>query len=347
MSDRSSFSQWRLLEDGIQDPFLHFAVEEALLRKMDEGVSPPTLRLRQVIPSVWIGIYQYAEEDVDVEHCQQNKIPIVRRPNPGGAVYQDKGCFCYSAFFVKEPFFQHLGISDPSQLYPIFGQAVVRTCADFGVKAELSPVNDVSVGGRKIYGSAQIALYSAFVHSGTFLINTDREQMERVLKPSKLKFSDKGFQNVKDRVINLSEAAGKDIPIPTAMEKLVYHISRVLQIDLVPAPLSEEENALAQELYISKYAQPEWTFKKKGNYSSVVSTKAKSGVITLETTREGEKFVNLSIKGDFLIPDQQELNRLIHGLQNKNIQEATSMVHSSSLPVDVREALVELLTILK
>ncbi len=33
MSNEASLLYWRLLQDGIQDPFFHFAVEEALLRK--------------------------------------------------------------------------------------------------------------------------------------------------------------------------------------------------------------------------------------------------------------------------------------------------------------------------
>ena len=40
--------EWRLLRDGITDAHHHFAVEEALVRLVDDEVSPPTLRLRQV-----------------------------------------------------------------------------------------------------------------------------------------------------------------------------------------------------------------------------------------------------------------------------------------------------------
>jgi lipoate-protein ligase A len=76
---------WRLLLDDIRQPFLHFSVEESVLNGVDEGTSPPTLRLRRSDPSVWIGIYQLPEEDVDLEYCAQRSLPIVRRYNPGGA----------------------------------------------------------------------------------------------------------------------------------------------------------------------------------------------------------------------------------------------------------------------
>ena len=51
---------FRLLFDAITDPFRHFAMEEALLRGVDEGTSPETLRQRRVSPSVWIGVFQVA-----------------------------------------------------------------------------------------------------------------------------------------------------------------------------------------------------------------------------------------------------------------------------------------------
>jgi hypothetical protein len=47
------------------------------------------------------------------------------------------------------------------------GQAVVATCSEYGVQAAPSLVNDVTIGRRKVYGSAQVEFYSAFVHSGT------------------------------------------------------------------------------------------------------------------------------------------------------------------------------------
>lgn len=335
--------KWRLLKDGIRDPFLHFAVEEALLRGIDDGVTSPTLRMRRTEPSVWIGVYQYPDEDVDVDYCAAKGIKIVRRPNPGGAVYQDSGSFCYSLFCPKEFLFKGLNVREAEQLYPLLGQAVIETCRDFGVKAELSPVNDITIGGRKVYGSAQVEFYSAFVHSGTFLVKTDLEEMERCLKPSRLKFSDKGFHDVKGRVINLYEAVGRDIEIAEVMEKLVFHMSDVLQVDFHEAGLSEAEVQAADALYNEKYAKPAWTFRKKDAYAVVVSTKARSGVITLEVSLEGETIVGVHVKGDFLVSDQGELSRVMGALEGKNLPDAPIVVESSRLPVDVRETLIELL----
>lgn len=333
---------FRLLTDQICDPFLHFAVEETLLRRLDEGTSPPTLRLRTVIPSVFIGVYQFPEEDVDVAYCQNHQIPIVRRPNPGGAVYQDEGSFCYSLFFPRESCFQHWGITEPGQLYGLVGEAVKECCADFGVVAEISPVNDVTIGGRKVYGSAQVLWYNAFVHSGSFLVNTNINTMQQVLKPSFLKFADKGFINVRDRVINLVEAAQRDISPAVVKHRLAFFLAKHLDLTLEPGALTPAELDAAQELYKIKYAQPQWTYRNKPEYTHMVSTKAQSGVIGLSVAVQGDRITQMAIKGDFLMADQQKLADLMEGCRGKLLGELPNSFQDAFLPADVREALIKL-----
>jgi lipoate---protein ligase len=162
-------TEWRLLDDGIHEARHHFAMEEALARLVDEGASPPTFRLRQVNPAVFVGVFQNTWSEVDVDYCQANHIQIVRRANGGGAVYHEMGSFCFSAFFRREVFPQ-----SEEELYHLFATLAIRTCADYGVNAQFHGRNDVLVGERKIYGSAQFAWYDAFVQSGTFLVNIDR-----------------------------------------------------------------------------------------------------------------------------------------------------------------------------
>jgi lipoate-protein ligase A/predicted transcriptional regulator len=212
--------QWRLLRDGVLDPFLHFAVEEAIVRGVDEGTSPETLRLRQVDPSVFIGVYyQEPDEDVNLAWCEERGIPIIRRQNPGGAVYQDRGSFCYSATFRRDQF-ERWGMSDAGGLYEKAGRAVVNACAANGATAKARPVNDVEIDGRKVYGSAQLDWYGAFVHSGTFLVHTDIEAMSPALKPSMLKFADKASSSIRERVVNLAEAAGRALQVGHVMSAL-------------------------------------------------------------------------------------------------------------------------------
>ncbi|NMC68564.1 MAG: lipoate--protein ligase family protein [Myxococcales bacterium] len=335
--------RWRLLEDGIRDPFRHFAIEEALLRAVDEGRSPDTLRLRRADRSVWIGVYQVPEEDVDLAWCAERGVPVVRRHNPGGAVYQDEGGFCFSAVFRREATFRRLGIGSPDELYARVGAAIVAACAEFGLRAEVSPVNDVTVGGRKIYGSAQVDWYASFVHSGSFLVSTDVGAMARALRPSALKFADKGFSDVRGRVITLQEAAGRPVPVATAMEVVTRHLATAFRVELQPGPLLPHEVAAAEELLEAKYGRREWTFRPRAERTTVVATKARSGVVALEAAFDGSVLRDVGVTGDFLVPDPRELDRWIAGARGRTTEEAAGLAQGSRLPADVREALARLL----
>lgn len=334
---------FRLLLDGIADPFMHFAVEEALLRALDDGTGSETLRLRRVVPSVWIGVYQVPEEDVDLKYCRIHDLPIVRRHNPGGAVYQDEGSFCFSLFFKHAEFFERTNVSQAAELYPMVAKAVIDTCAEYGAQAAHSPTNDVTIGGRKVYGSAQVEWGRAFVHSGTFLVSTDCEVMAKVLRPSRLKFADKGFDNVRDRVITLSEATGLTIQVDEVMWKLAGHLANHLEIELVPGSLSEDEHARADELYRSKYSRPEWTSGSRPVHNTTLSAKAPSGVITLVVDLDGLILRSVAVRGDFLLPRQADLQELTESMTGTTLEEARNLVKNSPLPGDLIETLTKLL----
>lgn len=332
-----------MLFDGITEPRMHFAVEEALLRGVADGTSSETLRLRRCEPSVWIGVHQYPNEDVDLGYCEAKRLTVVRRPNPGGAVYQDAGSLCFTAFFNKSDSLKRLGISEPGELYRVLGEAIIRVCARFGVEAAISPVNDVTVAGRKVYGSAQLELYGGFAHSGSLLVGTDLDAMQKALRPSNLKFEGKGFKDVRSRVTSLSEVTGKGIKLDEVQNVMVEEISRAMGVRPSPGGLSEREFARAKSLFDSKYGTHDWTFRERGKYTTVLSTKAKSGVVTVSMQLDGDKISRADIHGDFLLNDQGELERVKAALNDASLGDARGIVARSALPGDVKDAVDELL----
>jgi len=337
---------WRLVRDGITDPYMHFAVEEALLRLTDEKQVIPTLRLRQTIPSVWIGYYQVPEEDVDVDFCKANEIPIVRRLNSGGAVYQDEGSFCYSAFFKKSLLAQW-EISHTDELYSYFGKVIIELCKKYNINATLSPVNDITVNGRKFYGSAQIDWYSAFAHSGSILVHANIDRMQQVLKPSDLKFIDKGFKSVKERVINLKECSALVQGIEQVMGDFINTFADILNVEFEEIPLTPEEYDLAQKLYVDKYAKPEWTFTKARTYTTMVSTKIASGVLKLKLNLLNNSIQDIVLSGDFIFPNHQNIEQLMAAMKGKNIDEAIQWISQAGVSRDLKDGIIHLLRQIK
>jgi len=338
MSRVSTPTEWRLLRDGITDAHHHFAVEEALVRLVDEGLSPPTLRLRQVRRAVFVGVFQDTWAEVDVDFCREHGIKIVRRLNAGGAVYHDLGSFCYSAFFPRVTFPQ-----SEEELYRLFAGPVIRTCADYGVVAHFHGRNDVLVGERKIYGSAQIAWYDTFVQSGTFLVHMDFDVMERVLTPPALKFADKAARSVKERVTSLAREVGQELDMDEVMQRFAANFSTVLGIQPVPGDLAPEEQALAAELLAVKYGTDEWNLGTQQAYGVTVSARTQGGTVSLSADVDGSTIRQARIRGDLLVSDQAVLEQLEHALVGCPLQGVQSVVQAARLPPDVQEALVRLL----
>lgn len=331
-------AEWRLLRDGITDAHHHFAVEEAIVRLVDEGHSPPTLRLRQVRPSVFVGVYQDTWSEVDVAYCRAHGIQIVRRMNGGGAVYHEMGSFCYSAFFRRALFPQ----SD-EELYRLFATPVIQTCADYGVAAKFHGRNDLLVGERKIYGSAQLAWYDAFVQSGTFLVSINFEVMERALTPPSLKFADKSARSIRDRVTSLSREVGRELDTEEVIRRFAAHAAQVLGIRLVPGDLTPEEQALAAELLAVKYSTDEWNLGARPAYQVTVADRTAEGVVSLSADLEGDTICQVRIHGDLLLSDWRVVSDLERALSGCTVAEAQVVVQASPLSVGMRQTLLNLL----
>jgi len=330
--------EWRLLQDDIHEARHHFAVEEALARLLDEGHSPPTLRLRQVYPAVFVGVFQDTEAEVDVAYCRENGIQIVRRANGGGAVYHEMGSFCFSAFFQRALFPQ-----SEAELYRLFAIPAIHTCADYGIAARFQGRNDLLVGERKIYGSAQFAWYTAFVQSGTFLVNIDFEVMQRALTPPSLKFAGKAARSIQERVTSLSQEVGRRLDTGEVMQRFAAHAAQSLGVRLVPGELTPREQALAAELLEVKYGSDEWNFGARPAYQVAVAEKIPEGIVTLSADLEGERIQRVRISGDLLFSDQRRLDDLEQALSHCTIGDAQAAVQAAPLTAGIRDALLRLL----
>ncbi len=332
-------ADWRLLLDDIHEARQHFAVEEALARLVDAGHSPPTLRLRQVQPAVFVGVHQDTWSEVDVPYCQAHDIQIVRRMNGGGAVYQEMGSFCFSAFFRRDLFSQGEG-----ELYKLFALPVIRTCADYGVDAHFEGRNDVLVRKRKIYGSAQFSFYQAFVQSGTFLVNMNFDIMERALKPPAIKFTGKTTHSIRERVTSLSQEAQRKMETREVMYRFSANVAEFLGIRMLPGELTYEERALAAELFSAKYSTDEWNLGAQLEYQVTVADRTEQGVISLSVDMQNSTIQQGRITGALLASRRQDLDQIELVIAGRSLQEAQDMVKTMPFySTDFREIMGRLL----
>ncbi|MAE76976.1 MAG: ligase [Planctomycetes bacterium] len=128
-------------------------------------------------PYVCIGYHQDVEREVDVEFCQRQGLPILRRETGGGVVYLDD-----QQLFVQ---WIMAPLSLPprvDQRFELFCRPLVDTYRDFGIDATLRPINDVHAGGRKISGTGAAQIGNAEVLTGNFLFDFDTSIMAGIVQ---------------------------------------------------------------------------------------------------------------------------------------------------------------------
>lgn len=164
-----------ILDMGFGDPRAGLALDEAILRAVGEGRQPPTLRIWRNGRCVVIGRGQRPEDEVDLVLCQGFRIPVVRRPSGGGAVYHHPGNLNFSLFLPLSGPWTSVRHSQTRLSELLAGELKRR----WGLPAETHN-GGVYVHGKKVSGSAQLRR-RALLHHGTLILWRDRIPVEQLL----------------------------------------------------------------------------------------------------------------------------------------------------------------------
>ncbi|MBO5999202.1 MAG: lipoate--protein ligase, partial [Lachnospiraceae bacterium] len=182
----------RIVSVKSADPYRNLAVEELLLKSVQDDEL--ILYLWQNDRTVVIGRNQDAYHECDMDTLLSEGGRIVRRMSGGGAVYHDLGNVNFTFLSTKEN-------------YDIERQnrVILDAVSSFGIDAQCTGRNDLTVQDRKFSGCAYYDDGRARFHHGTILIDTDLDRMSRYLTPSKSKLLSKGVASVASRVVCLKE----------------------------------------------------------------------------------------------------------------------------------------------
>ncbi len=179
--ERIKFATVRLT---LGDPFEDIALEEALFRVCESTCSPPILRLWQPKTTyVVLGTGQQITADVDLEACQCDGVPILRRFSGGGTVTHGDGQLCWTMYL---PLSTHPDLGSIKGSYRFVFSLIARLMADIGIELEFREPCDFSVANRKVSGNAQRRGKCGILHHGTLLVNCDIMRLGKYLRePSK------------------------------------------------------------------------------------------------------------------------------------------------------------------
>ncbi len=244
------------------NPFMNLAIEEALFISRCKLWAPDTLRIWRNKKAVVIGVFQRAEQEVDLDYAANNGIPIVRRFTSGGAVYHDLGNLNFAISTIA-PSGKEKSVD---YLYEELIKGVMYALEELGFNPYKENVNDVVIEDRKVVGVAgSIRGDCVFLH-GAMLINTDLNILSRVLLISKKKLVDKKVSSVKYRVTNLKNVK-PDIEVRDVIKALEKGFSRVLDANVYHDLISPRELELSEKLYREKYSLAEWNMERMKPFS--------------------------------------------------------------------------------
>ena len=269
-------------ENHSRDPAFNMAVEEALLASAGEE---PLFLLWQNSPAVILGRHQDARREVDLAYAQQEGIAVIRRLSGGGAVYHDAGNLNYT-FILPRCGGESKTVS--SDEFRLWSKPVLDVLRGMGVNAEFSGRNDLTVGGRKISGTAQALLYGHLLHHGTLLLSTDFGKMSRVLRVDAEKLRGKGVASVRSRVANLSES----IPVDAERMKQAILGKIAEENPLTCRTFSPVLIGEIERLKREKYTLPAW------NLGEPLETPSCTAITRRKRFAWGEVQVTLQLDGE-------------------------------------------------
>lgn len=171
----------KLLDLTLPTPAENLALDEALLDAAESFSEPlECLRLWETTsPAVIIGRSSHAHDEVDLDYCRHEFIPVLRRCSGGAAVLIGPGCFMYS-LVLSYDLRPQLRLVDQAHCFVL--TRVIQALQRVGVDARFQGTSDLTLGERKISGNSMRCKHRSLLYHGTILRDLSALEIERCLK---------------------------------------------------------------------------------------------------------------------------------------------------------------------
>jgi lipoate-protein ligase A len=290
-------------------------------------------------PYVCIGFHQDVEQEVDLDFCKVNNIPVFRREVGGGAVFLD-GTQLFFHLILKRD--NPIVPKRIDAFYKKFMQPVIDVHQRLGIEARYKPVNDIVVGHRKVSGTGAAEIGDCIVFVGNLILDFDYQTMSRVLKIPDEKFRDKVRKTIEENLSTITREAGKDVVSQWTEADLNEMMAEEFQHLLGPMIPTEKDPELIQKMkdVAAEMMQDDWLYMRgKRVPGRVVKVraglevihrmhKAPGGLIRADYVLEEGKFTKLSISGDYFCFPRDVVHRLATRLQGCSQENVPSVVEA-------------------
>tara|TARA_B100001250_G_scaffold380854_1_gene372648 strand:+ start:231 stop:1061 length:831 start_codon:yes stop_codon:yes gene_type:complete len=193
-------SNWRFLNTGSYSGAMNMALDEILLKGVQNGGRPVVRFYTWDPPAISFGYAQDPYNEVDVDRCTEAGIDLVRRPTGGRAVLHWEEL----TYSVVAPLNDSVSWGQRiNEAYNVIGKCLVKGLQRYGVDAEIekgqvgvvrhprgktaTPCfssiarSEVKLKGRKLIGSAQRRFSDAMLQHGSIIIGNEHERLTELL----------------------------------------------------------------------------------------------------------------------------------------------------------------------
>jgi len=269
---------------------------QALWHGITSAMAPdagPTLALcRPGEAYVSIGYHRRLEE-VDLELCRAEGMPVLRRRIGGGPVLIDDDQLFFG---LTLPVGQAPAGVD--RLYATLLEPAAAAFRALGLDARVDGLNDIAVGDRKVSGTGAGQIGDAVVVVGNIIFRFAHERMARVLALPDRAMREEYLRLMRRHVSSLEDEGLAGVTVADATAALREAYATALGVPIVDAELTEREQA-AVERWEDRLADEEWTLG-PGHASPARPgrrVKVRSDVFVVHGEREGVR-VLATVVGD-------------------------------------------------
>jgi len=279
---------WRFIDTTVAGGYENMAIDEAIFLSCQQGAAPPTLRLYGWHPpSVSLGYFQKMETAVDAEECRRRGIDVVRRMTGGRAVLHHHEL----TYAVIAPENAHPFSPTVLETYMTIGSCLLNFFKQLGLNAQWVALRDkyrgaavskhesascfsapswyeITVGGKKICGSAQKRGNGVFLQHGSILIDNDPELLAALLISKKGK--DAFLREIDSSTTSLSRHLTGMIDVQDLGEKLLSSFQKTLGVTFSRGRLTAAELQLKEVLLREKYQTVDWNCRGSSMCAAVV-----------------------------------------------------------------------------
>jgi lipoate-protein ligase A len=298
------------------------------------------LLLSPSTPYVCIGFHQDAEQEVDLEFCRANGIPVFRREVGGGAVYLDGDQLFFQLIIRRD---NPIIPKNKGAFYRKFLSPVINVYRRTGIAAEYKPVNDIVVGARKISGTGVGEIDGSVVFVGNIIMDFNYEMMCRVLRVPDQKFRDKVYKSLMDNLTTIRRELGLEGArqwtetnlnhmMAVEFQKITGPMepgSDIMSSQSFQTTLEEMRDLMLDEKWLHQKGKRIAERKLKIRAGAEVFHnlhKAPGGLMRADFEIRDTHYVNISFSGDYFCFPSDAISELEQRLEGSDVEETRTIL---------------------